>query len=91
MQRQTKKTFDCSTCEDGPPTVSSDNRLAVRLYQETITQRKYGYGGVLLGMDYTAVISYADKARIPLDPMLLNKLRMIEIWELERAGKNYGK
>jgi hypothetical protein len=86
IQNQTQKKRNCRECSYCPPKLMKENYTVYRLYTETITQRRYSFGG-MAGMDYTAILDYARTMHICVNPVMMDNMRLLETWELEKAAK----
>lgn len=83
---------ECRTCPDRAPELFRENAAAWRLWNAACTQWRTSFGGVV-GIDYTAVSIIARAMDIRLTPCLMEKLKKLEMYELERLNKedNHGK
>jgi hypothetical protein len=78
---------DCRICPNGSgPELIPENHDAVELMQAVLTQwRGAGFG--VIGLDYNTVYIEADRMEIDLTPCMMNKIRVLEMLELNRMNK----
>lgn len=65
------------------------NYTALRLYNDTVTQRRFTYG-VKIGMDLPAIIAYARTMRMPCLPVLMSKMIVLERLEMKQEAEKRG-
>ncbi len=80
---------DCEHCPDRPPRLMPENYDVWALWNASCTQWRVCFGGVY-GLDYTAVKSIADGMGVEMNPALIQKIKRLESYELERFSKKSG-
>lgn len=75
-------------CEFAPPALWPENRLAWRVYVQFGTQLRAGSSGVL-GLDYTPIFEGCGRLGIEVDQDLMDRLRAIEGFILERQAEDF--
>lgn len=85
-----RKTFEqkgetppCAACEVRP-TLWRENEVAYFLWRHLSTQWRVAAYGVI-GLDYVAMRTEAAAMHIDITPAVLNKIKALELSELERS------
>lgn len=87
MCRDAGQDADCRSCPSSSgPELIPENEDAVELMQAVHTQwRGAGFG--VIGLDYITVYAESERIGIDLSPCLMNKIRALEYFELNRMNK----
>jgi hypothetical protein len=88
-QEQAAKQYDCSGCGDRCPELLPVNRAVWRIWQLINTQWRVN-AFALVGLDYPAVFQIAEVYGWEITPAIYEKLRILEIHELDRHRKEDG-
>ncbi len=76
-------------CDDKPPELMPQNSEVWLLWQKVNTQWRAG-GFSIIGLDYPAVIQIAEIYNIDITIALIEKIRALEAFEIERFNKKGG-